>query len=667
MKQLIALYRKRHKPFVSRLQQSLNRKYNIVNYSVSTPLRPACLLIAVIFNLSGMASSLAQWTKADLDRMLVSEFHPYPTYGDKQWMDVPDTVRNVYIHSAEKVLHTTWQSLPATLFMEFAANGNRNNYQAVYFDKRKKLNTLIMGEMFERKGRFLPDIVNGIWSVCEESWWGLPAHYNGKLPDIQQNQTVALYTSQTAGDLAWTQYLFRKELDSISPQLNRRIQYELKRRMLDPCSKETYWWMKAENNWNPWICSNWLAVTLLSDEPRNQKIEIVQQILKSLDIFYSFYPNDGGCDEGPGYWANASGALFDCAYLLHLATQGGIDLSGEEKFRNMGNFISRIYMGQNRFINHGDASAKTNLHPGIVFNYGKFIGSEQLKSFATLRRDELIRDQQPLATGKGESMGRFIYTFCHLKELMAQSSAIPFERDVYLPDLQLFATRCKAGSDKGLALAMKGGHNDQSHNHNDVGSYIVYTDGIPLLVDVGPEAYSGKTFTNERYTIWTTRSLYHNAPIINGTEQAPGKQYKATQLKADIRKSYASFSLDIAQAYPAEAKVQRWIRSATLLRNKNEIKFEENYRLESYQSPSSIILMTSARPDLQSEGVIGLNLNGKTFQINYNPDQLKPEIEKIELTDEGLRKMWNTMYRIHLKIKSEENANQIRYLIKQTY
>lgn len=626
-----------------------------------------CILTALCFSVSGMASSLKQWSATELDRILDTEFHPYPVYGDEAWADVPDTVRNVYIRAAEKVMHTTWESLPATLFMEFAATGSRDHYQTVYFDKRKKLNTLVMGEVFERKGRFLPDIVNGIWSVCEESWWGLPAHYNGNLPDVQKNQTVAIYASQTAGDLAWTQYLFKKELDSISPQLNPRIQYELKRRILEPCRKETFWWMTAENNWNPWVCSNWLAVALLSDEARHTKIETIQQILNSLDIFYSFYPNDGGCDEGPGYWANASGALFDCAYLLYRATNGKIDLSKEEKFRNMGNFICRVYMGQNRFINHGDASAKTNLHPGIVFNYGRFIGSETLKSFATVRRDELISHGQPLATGKGESLGRFIYTFYYLKELLAQSASIPFERDVYLPDLQLFATRRQAGSNKGLALAMKGGHNDQSHNHNDVGSYIVYTDGDPLLVDVGPEAYNGKTFTSERYTIWTTRSVYHNAPIINGTEQAPGKEYKASQLKADRQKRYASFSLDVAQAYPAKAEVVKWIRSATLLRNKNELKFEENYQLKSYQAPSSIILMTCVEPVLLSEGTIGLSLNGKTFQLAYNPIQVKPDIEKIELTDEGLQKMWGNIYRIHLQILSDALTNQIQYTIKQTY
>ena len=111
----------------------------------------------------------------------------------------------------------------------------------------------------------------------------------------------------------------------------------------------------------------------------------------------------------------------------------------------------------------------------------------------------------------------------------------------------------------------------------------------------------------------------------------------------------------------------KWIRSATLLRNKNELKFEESYQLKSYKAPSSIILMTCVEPVLLSEGTIGLSLNGKTFQIEYNPNQIEPKIEKIKLTDEGLQKMWGNIYRIHLQILSDALTNQIPYTIKQTF
>jgi hypothetical protein len=72
----------------------------------------------------------------------------------------------------------------------------------------------------------------------------------------------------------------------------------------------------------------------------------------------------------------------------------------------------------------------------------------------------------------------------------------------------------------------QGGHNDESHN--DIGNYVVYYDGQPLLIDVGRGTYTSKTFSNRRYEIWYNRSDYHNVPTVNGVTQAPGHAFKAT-------------------------------------------------------------------------------------------------------------------------------------------
>ena len=48
-------------------------------------------------------------------------------------------------------------------------------------------------------------------------------------------------------------------IDSFSPLLSQRIDSEIERRMLIPALNTNYWRKKASMNWNPWICSNWLA------------------------------------------------------------------------------------------------------------------------------------------------------------------------------------------------------------------------------------------------------------------------------------------------------------------------------------------------------------------------------------------------------------------------
>lgn len=74
-----------------------------------------------------------------------------------------------------------------------------------------------------------------------------------------------------------------------------------------------------------------------------------------------------------------------------------------------------------------------------------------------------------------------------------------------LPNLQVFAWRRG-----GLYVAAKGGHNGESHNHNDIGNFIVYADGEPEIIDVGNCVYTAKTFGAERYELMNTRSSNHN-------------------------------------------------------------------------------------------------------------------------------------------------------------
>ncbi len=65
-------------------------------------------------------------------------------------------------------------------------------------------------------------------------------------------------------------------------------------------------------------------------------------------------------------------------------------------------------------------------------------------------------------------------------------------------------------------MAAKGGFNNESHNHNDVGTFSLYVNTIPVILDAGVGTYAKQTFGKDRYTIWTMQSNYHNLPMING-------------------------------------------------------------------------------------------------------------------------------------------------------
>ena len=132
-----------------------------------------------------------------LSRSLIaaSDWHPYPKVAErKAWDRVPREVADAAVARAEKIRGTKWESLPATTFLEYKRDGNRSHFESYYLDRRVRLCDLVLGECVQGRGKFLDEIVNGIWLECEETFWGLPAHLflqrtnpGSGLPDVERS------------------------------------------------------------------------------------------------------------------------------------------------------------------------------------------------------------------------------------------------------------------------------------------------------------------------------------------------------------------------------------------------------------------------------------------------------------------------------------------------
>ena len=157
-----------------------------------------------------------------------------PQAGDSFWRDsIPAEMRQSYISYGEQYADKSWTVLLWTVFAENKITGNRVNYEAICFEKRRQLAALVMAEIMEGKGRFMNDIIDGIGSFCEETWWGIPAHYSKPIP-LTELQEVDLFSAETAGLIVWTRYMLEKQLDAFSPALCQRIDGEIERRILQP-------------------------------------------------------------------------------------------------------------------------------------------------------------------------------------------------------------------------------------------------------------------------------------------------------------------------------------------------------------------------------------------------------------------------------------------------
>ena len=170
-----------------------------------------------------------------------------------------------------------------------------------------------------------------------------------------------------------------------------------------------------------------------------------------------------------------------------------------------------------------------------------------------------------------------------------------------------------------------------------MGTFSLYVNTIPVILDAGVGTYTKQTFGKDRYTIWTMQSNYHNLPMINGIPQKYGQEYKATNTICNEKKRI--FSTDIAAAYPSEAKVKSWIRSYTL--DDRKLTITDSYTLDE------------------------IEVKGQKVELDY-PIQFKAELETIQLDDPRLSNVWGKeIYRITLKTNEKKETGNYKFVIQQ--
>jgi hypothetical protein len=105
------------------------------------------------------------------------------------------------------------------------------------------------------------------------------------------------------------------------------------------------------------------------------------------------------------------------------------------------------------------------------------------------------------------------------------------------------------GSPSRLGVALKGGHNAEHHNHNDVGSYVVVVGNRPILLDPGAETYTARTFSARRYESKLLNSFGHPVPVVAGQLQRTGRAAEAQVLRTEFTDPADTLELDLTSAY----------------------------------------------------------------------------------------------------------------------
>jgi hypothetical protein len=590
---------------------------------------------------------LANEAKAiDLAKVLITDnsWNNFPDYKNREfWKSLPENIRQEYITKAEGYLDYNWPVVKATDYLEFIRSGDRR--QGVYAACSNALTTLVMGELVEGKGRFTDQIINAVWYFSEQTWWGWSAHLGSQkmkagLPDIN-DAYVDLGVGEITNNLSWTLYLFKDQFNKVHPLIAQRLKQEITNKSLKPYfERDDFGYMGFKggrpNNWNPWINYNMLNSYLLVEQDPVKKIAEVQKIINSLDKFLNGYSDDGGCDEGPSYWGAAGALLFESLDILKRVTNGRFDVYDNSLVQNIGNYFYKVNIHAPYFINFADADATAGGNASTVYRYGKAIGDLKMQQFGAYIGQISSWGEHSMG-GKICDQIRNLGLLDEIKKAEAKEALVA---DFWLPDTEVAGARDKEGSFKGFFFGAKGGFNAESHNHNDVGSCVMYYDGKPCLIDLGREEYNAKTFSSRRYEIWTMQSKFHNLPVINGIDEKDGGSFKAKNSNFTANATAATFTTDIAGAFPTDAQVKSWVRSYTLTRGKS-FKISDKFELSGLaKSPTSSNLITYCKVSELKPGLLKFEGDGFALNMTYNPKVVKAGIKFIEIKDKSLRKYW---------------------------
>lgn len=606
-------------------------------------------------------------TKEQLKEALVMNgaWVPYPAYSDREgWNSLlNDEDRQTLIKAGEKMLDYKWQVIRATDYLEYERSGERNIMQNPYEANRKAINVLMMAELAEGKGRFIDQLINSVFFSCEMTSWVLSAHLprqstKRSMPDWRE-QIIDLGSGNYGSMLAWVYYFFHDTFDKADPVISLRLRHELQERILDPyMENDREWWMafywkpgEIINNWNPWCNSNVLQCYLLLENDRDKLTDAVWRTMQSVDKFINFVKSDGACEEGTSYWGHAAGKMYDYLQILSDGTNGKVSLFNNPMIRRMGEYISRSYVGDGWVVNFADASAKGGGDAPLIYRYGRAVGSEEMMQFAAY----LLKGKRPTIP-LGNDAFRTLQCVLLNKELEQTKPAHNVPACTWYPETEF----CYLTNNSGWFLATKGGFNNESHNHNDAGTFSLYINNTPMLIDAGVGTYTRQTFSSERYSIWTMQSNYHNLPMINGVPQRFGQEYKATNVVCKEKQRF--FSADISTAYPEEAAVNSWIRSYKL--ENKRLVITDKFSLKETKAANQVNFLVWGDIDISKAGEISIKVGDEHATLEY-PTNFKATLETIELPDTRLSNVWGKqIYRIVLIDTQKKLEGNYKFIIK---
>lgn len=502
----------------------------------------------------------------------------------------------------ESILDGDVPQISYSSYLKFFESGIRKDFEEEYFKKRKQLTALALYLQWSNSQKALDYFKELLWAISNEFSWCLGAHLHFDDSGFigESNKIIDLFSAETAQTLSEIIIIHKDKLDKM---LIKHIKNQIKERVLNPFINEKWEWEEATHNWSA-VCAGCIGITALILENGERQDEIIRRVEKSLEYYLSGFSNDGVSLEGIGYWT------YGLGYYIYYKSLKNEDIEDNhiEKILAICNFPQAVQISEEVFVPFSDVPPNMSLPSGLIsYLYQKY------------------KINLPIVSQITSFDFDHCYRWAHISRNLWWTSDEIFNNNLkdginLFNESQWFTLR-----DKDVFFAIKGGSNNEPHNHNDLGSFVLAVDGKIILTDLGAGPYTAGYFGKERYTYDNTRSYYHSVPLINGFEQSKTNENCNFRLE-DCDKDNINLIIDITNAY-SKASIESYKRKVKYIYENRELIINDTVN-SLYKLTVNEGLISYIKPSVIEEGLILWNIKDNEIRLKFDSNNLELKIEE---------------------------------------
>jgi hypothetical protein len=443
----------------------------------------------------------------------------------------------------------------------YDSNGEYDSYY--YFNRDAALSLAFVYQMTGDK-KYAQKAYEFANCVCDLQTWVLRAHefpiiYSRvmpwNVPDDQVNFTYDHVTGDTARIMAAVYDWLYTGLDKTQRD---RIRGALLEKAITRVrgDYEYHWWAVAYRcNWCG-VCNSGLglsALALMTEDPK--LTDVVAEAYNRIGNMLGQIDEDGGWQEGCGYWYYGTHTSVFFADALKRLTGGQYNLFNQPRFKNNTvNFPLYCFIPPNKTVDFEDSGGGM---VGSSFFYNKLADETGSRESAWLRKNQW-------GTGGDE--------FDIIWPRSAVQAELPKQSSLLFRGINWAIMRSDFTDPGKVMVATKAGFNDDPHHgHLDCGHFILYWNGKGYVSESGHSAYDEKFFDEVRYEYPQASSVGHNVVFVNSEKQIiaklkdkPAKEGiggKVLDFRTSAARDYTL--MDPTHAYPNN-ELKGWRRHITL-------------------------------------------------------------------------------------------------------